>query len=82
MAFNGFEEAPAWGEPEPETGDIVKDALRKEQVLKDIVAAQGDLRALVTRVQSVQGNVDKLSSENAMLQMYIDNLTLQMAKRK
>jgi len=82
MAFNGFEEGPAWGVPDPGTGDIVKDAIRKEQILKDIIAAQGDLRALVTRVQSVQGDVDKLTSENGTLQMYIDNLTMQMAKRK
>ncbi|KAF9220298.1 hypothetical protein BS17DRAFT_787871 [Gyrodon lividus] len=80
--FNGFEDGPAWGIPEPGTGDIVKDAIRKERILKDVVAAQGDLRALVTRVQSVQADVDKLASENTTLQMYIDNLTMQMAKRK
>ncbi|EGN98002.1 hypothetical protein SERLA73DRAFT_109293 [Serpula lacrymans var. lacrymans S7.3] len=82
MSFNGYEDPPAWGEPEPSTGDIVKDAIRKEQVLKEIAAAQGDLQSLVTRVQTVQGDVDKLTSENGTLQMYIDNLTMQMAKRR
>ncbi|KAG6333792.1 hypothetical protein ID866_5303 [Astraeus odoratus] len=82
MAFNGYYESLAWGQPEPESRDIVKDAIRKEQVLKEIVAAQDDLRALLARVHSVQGDVDKLTSENATLQMYIDNLTMQMAKRK
>ncbi|KAH7924956.1 hypothetical protein BV22DRAFT_1089923 [Leucogyrophana mollusca] len=82
MSFNGLEEPPAWGEPEPKPGDIVKDAIRKEQVLKEIAAAQEDLRALVARVQTVQGDVDKLTSDNGTLQMYIDNLTMQMAKRK
>ncbi|KAH7887042.1 hypothetical protein F5I97DRAFT_1872681 [Phlebopus sp. FC_14] len=84
MSFkiDGIEEPPAWGEPEPGSGDIVKDAIRKEQILKDIVAAQGDLRALVSRVHSIQKDVDKLASENATLQVYIDNLTMQMAKRK
>jgi len=38
--------------------------------------------ALLARVHTVQGDVDKLTSENATLQVYIDNLTMQMAKRK
>lgn len=38
--------------------------------------------ALLDRVRSVQGDVDKLLSENETLQMYIDNLTMQMAKRR
>ncbi|KAB5589237.1 hypothetical protein CTheo_7320 [Ceratobasidium theobromae] len=73
-----------WGAPPPKatsSGDILKEAMRKEAVIKDIIATQEDLRALLTRVQSVQGEVDKLSSGNAMLQMYIDNLTKQIAKR-
>lgn len=38
--------------------------------------------ALLTRVKSVQTDVDKLASGNETLQMYIDNLTMQMAKRR
>ncbi|OAX38148.1 hypothetical protein K503DRAFT_718665 [Rhizopogon vinicolor AM-OR11-026] len=82
MSFNDFGTATAWGEAEQQPGDIVKDAIRKEQILKEIAAAQGDLRALVARVRSVQSDVDKLASENSTLQMYLDNLTMQMAKRK
>ncbi|KAG2141334.1 hypothetical protein DEU56DRAFT_755032 [Suillus clintonianus] len=100
MSFNDFGGATAWGEPEQQPGDIVKDAIRKEKILKEISAAQGDLQgtsswislvhavtnlassALVARVHSVQSDVDKLTSENSTLQMYIDNLTMQMAKRK
>ncbi|KAG1739373.1 uncharacterized protein EDB91DRAFT_1134735 [Suillus paluster] len=82
MSFNDFESAIAWGEPKQQPGDIVKDAIRKEQVLKEITAAQGDLQALVARVHGVQADVDKLSAGNSTLQMYIDNLTMQMAKRK
>jgi cell division protein FtsB len=82
MALNGFEESSAWAISKAESGDIVKDAIRKEQVLKDITASQSDLRALVTRVHGVQADIEKLTSENATLQMYIDNLTLQMARRK
>ncbi|KAF8133884.1 hypothetical protein EV363DRAFT_1324852 [Boletus edulis] len=82
MALDSFEESSAWAISKTESGDIVKDAIRKEHVLKDIVAAQSDLRALVTRVHSVQTDVEKLTSENATLQTYIDNLTMQMARRK
>jgi len=37
--------------------------------------------ALLGRIKSVQEEIDKLSSGNQTLQMYIDNLTVQMAKR-
>jgi hypothetical protein len=40
------------------------------------------ITALVSRVQSVQKDVDKLEAGNQTLQMYIDNLTVQMAKRR
>lgn len=53
-----------------------------EQILKDIAASQDDLRTLVDRVQSVQKEVDRLTSGNETLQMYIDNLKLQIAKRR
>ena len=38
--------------------------------------------AMLGRVDTVQKEVDKLVSENETLQMYIDNLTVQMAKRR
>ncbi|KII86923.1 hypothetical protein PLICRDRAFT_114008 [Plicaturopsis crispa FD-325 SS-3] len=83
MSFGGFDDTPSWGAPaEFPAGDIVKDAIRKEQLLKDIAAAQEDLRTLYARVKTVQGDVDKLTTGNATLQMYIDNLTVQMAKRR
>ena len=37
---------------------------------------------MLAKVQNVQADVDKLVSGNEMLQMYIDNLTVQMAKRR
>ncbi|KAH7338411.1 hypothetical protein B0J17DRAFT_422590 [Rhizoctonia solani] len=73
-----------WGAPAAQptsSGDVLKNTMKKEAVIKDIVAAQEDLRALLARVQTVQAEVDKLSSGNATLQMYIDNLTKQIAKR-
>ncbi|KIM89258.1 hypothetical protein PILCRDRAFT_813193 [Piloderma croceum F 1598] len=82
MSFAGYDDPTAWGASDAPVGDIVKDAVRKELILKEITAAQDDLRALLARVKSVQGDVDKLTSGNATLQMYIDNLTMQMAKRR
>ena len=38
--------------------------------------------AMLAKVQAVQKEVDKLTSGNETLQMYIDNLTVQMAKRR
>ncbi len=40
------------------------------------------ISVLLERVKTVEKDMDKLSSGNATLQMYIDNLTLQMAKRR
>jgi hypothetical protein len=37
---------------------------------------------MLVKVQNVQADVDKLVSGNETLQMYIDNLTVQMAKRR
>ncbi|KAJ7069886.1 hypothetical protein C8F01DRAFT_1246057 [Mycena amicta] len=73
----------AWGAvASPPAGDLVKDALRKEQLLKEIEASQQDLRTILGRVETVQKEVQKLTSDNETLQMYIDNLTVQMAKRR
>ncbi|KAK7048256.1 hypothetical protein R3P38DRAFT_1856368 [Favolaschia claudopus] len=82
--MSAFDDEPAaWGGVvSPPQGDIIKDALRKEELLKEIAASQQDLRTILARVQSVQKEVDKLTSGNETLQMYIDNLTVQMAKRR
>jgi len=84
LSLPAFDESLGWGA----TGgadagdDIVTAALKKEKVIKEIAAAQEDLRVLLERVKNVQRDVDKLASGNETLQMYIDNLTLQMAKRR
>ncbi|KAJ6508929.1 hypothetical protein C8R45DRAFT_815029 [Mycena sanguinolenta] len=81
--MSSIDEPAAWGaDTLPPPGDIIKDALRKEQLLKEIAASQQDLRTILARVQTVQKEVDKLTSGNETLQMYIDNLTVQMAKRR
>lgn len=70
----------------------------RESHFREITAAQEDLRgmsafankstipkdivALVSKVHGVQADIDKLTSDNATLQIYIDNLTMQMAKRR
>ncbi|KAJ3767884.1 hypothetical protein FB446DRAFT_651401 [Lentinula raphanica] len=81
MSFDSFNEP--WALPtSSEPGDIVTEALKKEKVLKEIAASQEDLKALYGRVQSLQKEVDKVSSENQTLQMYIDNLAVQIAKNR
>ncbi|KAL6304327.1 hypothetical protein BKA93DRAFT_733404 [Sparassis latifolia] len=84
LGYNALDDtSPRWGAPPtPSTDELIRDAIRKEQLVKELVASQDDLRALLTKVKSVQGDVDKLASENETLQMYIDNLTMQMAKRR
>ncbi|KAG8828548.1 hypothetical protein FRC19_003887 [Serendipita sp. 401] len=73
---NEFDDSPSWGAPsQAAPGDILRDAMRKEAIIRDIVSGQEDLRA---RVQSVQEEVDKLSSGNEMLQTYIENLSIQL----
>ncbi|PAV16908.1 Pet127-domain-containing protein [Pyrrhoderma noxium] len=69
-----FDDTSAWGGSAAAgggstTGDIIKDALRKEQALKEFLAAQEDLRLLQKKVQAVQSDIDKLSSGNATLQI-------------
>ena len=34
MSFAGFEDTPTWGVSSPNSADIVKDAMRKEQLLR------------------------------------------------
>ncbi|PIL22507.1 hypothetical protein GSI_15196 [Ganoderma sinense ZZ0214-1] len=83
MSFGGFDDTtPGWGAPTPSAGDIVTNAIRKEKLIKEIIAAQEDLRAMMAKTKGVQTDVDKLISGNETLQMYIDNLTMQMAKRR
>ncbi|KAI0372197.1 hypothetical protein BV20DRAFT_964304 [Pilatotrama ljubarskyi] len=82
MSFSGFDDIPQWDAPAPSTEDIVTNAIKKEKIIKEIIAAQEDLRAMLAKAQAVQTDVDKLTSGNETLQMYIDNLTMQMAKRR
>ncbi|KAI0801912.1 hypothetical protein BC629DRAFT_152896 [Irpex lacteus] len=84
LSLSSFDESPGWGAPSPaDVGeDIVTAAIKKEKTIQEIGAAQEDLKALLERVKLVQRDVDKLVSGNETLQMYIDNLTLQMAKRR
>ncbi|KAI0354998.1 hypothetical protein OH77DRAFT_1496542 [Trametes cingulata] len=82
MSFSGFDDIPQWDASAPSTEDVVTTAIKKEKLIKEITAAQEDLRAMLAKAQSVQADVDKLASGNETLQMYIDNLTMQMAKRR
>jgi hypothetical protein len=121
MSFVHLEgEDAAWAQPPKEPGDIVKDAIKKEQMIMCVASpkitrrnrsppwnpqgnnlcARGSSRlvadrtiapegcshflpiALLARVKAVQADVDKLSSGNETLQMYVDNLKLQVVKQR
>ncbi|KJA24057.1 hypothetical protein HYPSUDRAFT_214802 [Hypholoma sublateritium FD-334 SS-4] len=87
MDYDDFDEQPAvWGVVSPREGGsdlgLVRETLKKEQVIKEILVSQEALRAMMSKVQTVQKDIDKLASGNETLQMYIDNLTVQMAKRR
>jgi len=87
MDYDDYDEQPAvWGVASPREGGgdlgLVRETLKKEQVIKEILASQEALRAMMNKVQTVQKEIDKLASGNETLQMYIDNLTVQMAKRR
>jgi short coiled-coil protein len=59
----------------------LRSACRKIRASPFLVTFFG-ISALLSRVQGVQKEVDKLTSSNETLQMYINNLTVQMAKRR
>ncbi|BGP20279.1 hypothetical protein JCM10213v2_008416, partial [Rhodosporidiobolus nylandii] len=69
----------AWGPPpqpvEVEDSFSAADVAAKEELVKEIVSKQEGLRALLQRVTEVQGEANKLKSDNETLQTYIDNLT-------
>ncbi|KAG2009861.1 hypothetical protein CC2G_012738 [Coprinopsis cinerea AmutBmut pab1-1] len=47
MDFDDYPDANAgWGVTSPQSGDILKDAIRKEQILKEIFSCQEDLRGM------------------------------------
>ncbi|KAG9227518.1 hypothetical protein CCMSSC00406_0000836 [Pleurotus cornucopiae] len=58
-----------WDIATPTTGDIVQDAIRKEKLIKDIIASQEDLRVMLERVKATDKEIKKLTTENETLQI-------------
>ncbi|KAI0702293.1 hypothetical protein BC835DRAFT_1264072 [Cytidiella melzeri] len=85
LSLPSFDESPGWGasSADPE-GDVVSAAIQKEKTIQYVSFIHPDNSCFypTLRVKIVQRDVDKLASGNETLQMYIDNLTLQMAKRR
>lgn len=84
-SFDGIEQdISAWGQinvtETQNNSAVLKDAVKKEQIIKELLAGQGDLKALVEKVKATQADVDKLTADNATLHLYIDNLTKQIAQ--
>ncbi|GAA5875190.1 hypothetical protein JCM16303_005040 [Sporobolomyces ruberrimus] len=69
----------AWGKPvtpiEQPGQEDASDVVEKDKLVKEIISKQDGLRALLQRVTEVQGEGNKLKSDNETLQTYIDNLT-------
>ena len=123
MQYDGYSigEGPTWGVRSPRDGEsdfgMVKDTMRKEQVIKSVLSTlkcfcfgvlslnsgRSWLHKRISRVcisrritlkwvrfckhsyvgqNTSSAEVDKLTSRNETLQMYIDNLTVQMEKRR
>ncbi|GAA5820269.1 hypothetical protein JCM3770_002446 [Rhodotorula araucariae] len=76
---SSLDDGNAWGPPPalapPEEPFSAADVAAKELIVSDILSKQDGLRALLHRVGQVQGEANKLKSENETLQTYIDNLT-------
>ncbi|WWD21722.1 hypothetical protein CI109_106209 [Kwoniella shandongensis] len=79
MSLSGFPEADAQPWAVPTSTDIseptVESALEKERVIKDIITLRDGLRGLLVRITEVDGENEKLTKDNEMLSVYIDNLT-------
>ncbi|KAJ6619478.1 hypothetical protein B0H10DRAFT_2025817 [Mycena sp. CBHHK59/15] len=86
MSFSGIDNEPAaWGTLK----QLLKDIAASQQDLRSwsrpcvlVQSSNWNPPAILARVQAVQKEVEKLTSGNETLQMYIDNLTVQMAKRR
>ncbi|KAE8210725.1 hypothetical protein CF319_g6673 [Tilletia indica] len=71
-----FTESIAWtAETEPTAGEVIE----KENLVKEVIAMQDSLRALLTRVTSVKEDCTKAESENETLQTYVESVTKSLA---
>ncbi|PWN92039.1 hypothetical protein FA10DRAFT_284943 [Acaromyces ingoldii] len=77
-ATSDFTDSVAWGAQTDVTpGEVVE----KQRLVRDIMASQDSLRALLARVSSVQADCQKAEADNEMLQMYIDSVTKSLAAK-
>ncbi|PWN53982.1 hypothetical protein IE53DRAFT_383509 [Violaceomyces palustris] len=78
VAVGDFTETAAWtAETEISANDIVE----KEKLIREILAMQDGLRALLQRVSKVKQECEKAESDNEMLQTYIDSVTKSLAAK-
>ncbi|KDN48194.1 hypothetical protein K437DRAFT_267683 [Tilletiaria anomala UBC 951] len=57
------------------------EVLEKEKIVREIVAMQDGLKALLWRVTSVKEECSKAEADNEMLQAYIDSVTKSLAAK-
>lgn len=75
MSISNTDASP-WGTSltEQTSEPTVESALEKEKVIKDIITLRDGLRGLLVRITEVEGDNDKLKTENEMLATYMENL--------
>jgi hypothetical protein len=77
MASPGsLNDASPWGTSPSDTArePTVESALEKEKIIKDILQLRDGLRGMMVRVHETDESNEKLSRDNEMLSVYIDNL--------
>ncbi|PWZ01382.1 hypothetical protein BCV70DRAFT_73088 [Testicularia cyperi] len=74
-----FTESAAWT---AETQISANEVVEKDKLVREIMAMQDGLRALLTRVSTVQEDCKKAEADNEMLQTYIDTVTKSLAAKE
>ncbi|KAL7006234.1 hypothetical protein EMMF5_004120 [Cystobasidiomycetes sp. EMM_F5] len=67
-------EDDAWKSTPSKHNDL-ESALEKEKTIKDIMSVQEGLKALLSRIEDVTEENQRLTDENATLQLYVENMT-------
>ncbi|CCF51109.1 hypothetical protein NDA11_005351 [Ustilago hordei] len=79
LASDDFTESAAWT---VETEISANDVVEKEKLVREIMAMQDGLRALISRVNAVKEDCKKAEADNEMLQTYIDSVTKSLAAKE
>ncbi|KAJ1030078.1 hypothetical protein NDA16_000991 [Ustilago loliicola] len=79
VVSDDFTESAAWT---AETEISANEVVEKEKLVREIMAMQDGLRALISRVIAVKDDCKKAEADNEMLQTYIDSVTKSLAAKE